>query len=84
MCILVADVPAPAALREVSGGGAFVETHLRPDLGRAVTLYHPEAGTIHAEVVGCERDGIRLSFDRSEGAVAFALAAITADMSKAD
>lgn len=82
MCILVADAPAPAALRDISGAGAFIETHLRPALGQAVTLFHPEAGTIAAEVAGCESDGIHLSFDRSEDAVAFALAAIGADMSR--
>ncbi len=82
MCILVADAPAPAALRAVSGHGAFVETHLRPALGSAVSLYHPEAGTIQATVVACEAGGIRLAFEADETAVAFALAAITADMSR--
>lgn len=82
MCILLADTPAPAALRDVSGQGAFVETYLRPALGSAVSLFHPEAGTIAATVVACEAGGIRLAFQADEAAVAFALAAITSDMSR--
>lgn len=82
MCILLADAPAPAALRNVSGHGAFVETHLRPAIGSSMSLFHPEAGAIDAIVVACEAGGIRLAFQADEAAVAFALAAITADMSR--
>ncbi|HEX8214344.1 MAG TPA: hypothetical protein VF582_02615 [Allosphingosinicella sp.] len=81
MCVLVSDAPAPAALRSVSGAGAFLETNARPELGSRVALRHPEAGEIGAVVQGIRRDGIELGFERGEKSVAFALAAITADMS---
>jgi hypothetical protein len=82
MCILLADAPAPAALREVSARGAFLETNVRPALGATVLLRHPEAGTIEGVVQALAPDGIRLRFACSEQSVAFALAAIAADMSK--
>ena len=82
MCVLVADGPAPAALREVNAHGAFVETNARPALGASVELHHPEAGAINAQVRAIAVDGIALSFPCSERAVAFALAAIAADMSR--
>ncbi|MFL6845808.1 MAG: hypothetical protein ACJ8ER_13100 [Allosphingosinicella sp.] len=82
MCILVADGPAPAALRTVSASGAFLETNLRPALGDSVELRHPEAGAIAATVRALADDGIELGFARSEASVAFALAAIAADMSR--
>lgn len=81
MCVLVAEQPTPAALRHISATGAFLETNARPALGLKVELRHPEAGEIAAIVQGIARDGISLSFDCSERSVAFALAAITADMS---
>ena len=80
MCILVADTPAPAALREVSARGAFLETNARPPLGARVELRHPEAGTIQATVYALALDGIRLGFSCSEASVAFVVAAIAADM----
>lgn len=83
MCVLVASHPAPAALREVSGAGAFLETNARPALGEAVELHHPEAGAIAARVTGITADGVTLTFAPGESAVAFALAAIGADMSRA-
>ena len=82
MCVLVCDVPAPAALREVSARGAFLETNARPPLGASVELRHPEAGSIRATVYALAHDGVRLGFPCSEGSVAFAVAAITADMSR--
>lgn len=82
MCILVAGAPAPAALRTVSASGAFLETHLRPGLGDPVELRHPDAGTIGATVSALAPDGIALAFHRSEASVAFALAAIAADMTR--
>jgi hypothetical protein len=82
MCILVADGPAPAALRTVSASGAFLETNLRPALGDSVELRHPEAGAIAATVRALADDGIELGFARGEASVAFALAAIAADMSR--
>lgn len=82
MCILIADMPSPAALRDVSANGAFLETNARPALGRDVELRHPDAGVIRGIVSGVSPDGIRIGFARDARAVAFALAAITADMSR--
>ena len=81
LCLLVSDRPVPAALREVSGAGAWVETAARPAQGARVLLRHPEAGTIEAEVIAHDVIGLRLAFGRDETAVAFALAVIAADMS---
>jgi hypothetical protein len=82
MCVLIAELPVPAALREISAAGAFLETNARPALGSLVELHHPEAGAIAGVVQGVSGDGIKISFDCGEGSVAFALAAITADMSR--
>lgn len=82
MCVLIADLPAPAALREVSATGAFLETNARPALGSAVELHHPEAGAIDAIVRAVSKAGIEIGFACGEKSVAFALAAITADMSR--
>ena len=82
MCMLVAGAAAPAALREISATGAFLETSARPRLGTRVELRHPEAGTIEAWVEAIADDGIALAFPGTERAVAFALAAIAADMTK--
>lgn len=83
MCVLIADHPAPAALRDVSAAGAFLETNARPALGASVELHHPEAGAIQAEVRSLTKDGIGITFSCGERSVAFALAAIAADMSRA-
>jgi hypothetical protein len=83
MCVLMTDTPAPAALREVSAAGAFLETRARPALGDTIELHHPEAGAIIGRVSAIAIDGVALRFDRSPAAVAFALAAISADMSRA-
>ena len=83
MCLLLADQPAPAALATISGTGALLETNARPELGSCVALRHPEAGQIEGVVEAVSRRGIELSFECGEKSVAFALAAITADMSKA-
>ena len=82
MCVLIADLPAPAAIRDVSATGAFIETNARPALGRSVELHHPEAGAIAGTVRSLDPDGISIGFDCGEQSVAFALAAITADMSR--
>jgi hypothetical protein len=82
MCILVSEGPAPAALRDVSGVGAFLETNARPPLGAEVVLHHPEAGTIQGRVTALALDGVRLAFDATEPAIAFALGAVTADMTR--
>jgi len=82
MCVLLADTPSPAAMRDISARGAFLETNARPSVGDRVALQHPEAGTIPAVVRAVARDGVQLAFDCGEASVAFALAAITADMSR--
>ena len=82
MCVLIAGKPAPAALRTISATGAFLETNVRPALGSRVELHHPDAGAIEGAVEAVCHDGIRLGFACTEQSVAFALAAITADMSK--
>lgn len=82
MCVLIAGAPAPAALRDISASGAFLETNARPVLGADVELHHPEAGAIAATVRSVSNDGIALLFECDEHSVAFALAAITADMSR--
>ncbi len=82
MCVLIAEHPAPAALRHVSAAGAFLETNARPPLGASVELHHPEAGAIVGQVRGLADDGISIGFSCGERSVAFALAAIAADMSR--
>lgn len=82
MCVLIADLPTPAALREVSATGAFLETNARPPLGAGVELQHPEAGAISGTVCSVAEDGIAIGFECGEQSVAFALAAITSDMSR--
>lgn len=82
MCILVAGSAAPAALRDVSARGAFLETNARPALGASVELRHPEAGAIAATVRALAGDGVQLDFACSERSVAFALAAIASDMTR--
>ena len=82
MCVLIHQFPAPAALREVSATGAFVETNVRPEIGDKVELHHPEAGAISGLVHSLSRDGIGIGFDYGVRSVAFALAAIAADMSR--
>jgi hypothetical protein len=82
MCILVAGGAAPAALRTISASGAFLETRARPGLGDSVELRHPEAGAIEATVRSLAPDGVELGFPLGEESVAFALAAIAADMSR--
>ena len=82
MCVLIAEHPAPAALREVSAAGAFLETNARPALGASVELRHPDAGTIFGRVRSLADDGVGIAFECGERSVAFALAAIAADMSR--
>lgn len=82
MCVLSCGDAYPAALRSVSAAGAFLETNARPALGQAVSLRHPEAGSISGRVDAVHLDGIALSFASDEAACAFALAAIAADMSQ--
>ena len=82
MCVLVAGTAAPAAIRDISARGAFLETNRRLPLGSRVELRHPEAGTIAGEVSAVARDGIGVAFACDSRSVAFALAAIASDMSR--
>ena len=78
MCVLIAGVPAPAALREVTANRLFLETEARPPVGSGVELHHPEAGSISGTVAALERDGIAIEFAGGEQSVGCALAAIVA------
>ena len=82
MCLLVGDRPAPAALREVTAAGAILDTHADLRLGDRVELRHPDAGVIRAEIRAVTREGVGIRFDFGEASVAFALAAIAADMTR--
>jgi hypothetical protein len=82
MCLILAERPAPAAIRHVSARGAFLETNARPALGSTIELRHPDAGTIYGEVAALALDGIDIAFACGPRSVAFALAAIGADMSR--
>ena len=85
MCVRVAGgaaPAAPAALREISATGAFLETNVGPQLGEQVELRHPDAGAITGRVSAVAEDGISIAFTCGELSVAFALAAIAADMSR--
>lgn len=81
VCQLVIDgVPLPVALRHIDAHGARLDIATPLNLGSAVELRHPEAGTIVARVSEIGQGSLRVAFDRNEASVAFALAAITADM----
>ena len=64
MCVLIAELPSPAALREISATGAFLETNARPALGTNVELHHPEAGAIAGVVQGLSE---ALAFAKAAG-----------------
>lgn len=82
MCVLVADAPAPAALRTIDATRAVIETSLRLELGAAVSLRHPDAGEIAARVTAIASDSVTIGFEVGPLSVAFAIAAIAADMSR--
>ncbi len=82
MCVLIGETASPAALRTISAKAALLETNARPDVGSRVELRHPEAGAIQAAVRALTDDGVTIAFDYGEQSVAFALAAIAADMSR--
>jgi hypothetical protein len=81
ICELLADGrSSKAALLDISGSEARVDTDLAPALGSEVELHHPYAGSITGRVSDIYTGGIRIRLDRQEHAVAFALGAIAADM----
>jgi hypothetical protein len=82
MCVLVSGRSGPAAIRDISARGAFLETNERPPLGSRIELHHPEAGDIQGEVRSIAADGVGISFHCDARSVAFALAAIGAEMSR--
>lgn len=82
MCVLVTDVPTPAALRTIDATGAVVETTQKPPLGASISLRHPEAGEIAGRVQSIAADAVTIGFEAGAQSVAFALAAIAADMSR--
>ena len=83
VCELLADGEAQqVALRDISGSGARVDIDHPPALGAEVELRHPDAGAITGRVSEIGERTMRISFDREEAAVAFALGAIAADMTR--
>ena len=70
------------ALRDISGSGARLDTRQPLPLGTLVELRHPDAGSISARVSEIGENEIRISFNRQERAIAFALGAIAADMTR--
>lgn len=81
ICQLIVDgIALPVALRHIDARGARLDVAIPLALRSRVELRHPEAGTIRARVSEIGDDGIRIAFEGDEAAVAFALAAITADM----
>lgn len=81
-CILVGAPDVPATMRDLSARGVSLDTDARPALGAAVTLRHPDAGTIEAHVDAHRANGIALGLDGGVQAVAWAMTAIAADMSR--
>jgi len=83
VCELLSDGKAQSvALRDISGSGARLDTYAPPPLGSRVELRHPDAGAILGHVSEIGEGQIRISFDPRETSIAFALAAIAADMTR--
>ncbi len=81
VCAVLADGHRHAVtLRAIDGNGAQLDIAEPPALGAQIELIHPHAGTIAGRVTDIGNGTIRVGFDRSEGAIAYALAAIAADM----
>jgi len=72
----------PAIIRTLSATAIVLESDARPALGDTVTLHHPEAGTITGRVDAHHENGVALCLAGDVNAVAFALAATAADMSR--
>ncbi|QPQ55533.1 hypothetical protein IC614_02710 [Allosphingosinicella flava] len=80
-CLILADREHTAALLDISAKGALLETGATLTLGASIALSHPEAGIIAATVDAITARGVHIAFAPTDSSVAFALAAITADMS---
>lgn len=83
VCRLTSDDGSQSvALRAIDGWGARLDTDSPPALGSVVELHHPDAGTIRATVTEIGQSSIRIGFDGAEDAIAYALSAITSDMTR--
>ena len=82
LCRIEGEQTTPAVLDVIDGGGARLATRLVLPVGDYVILHHPHAGPIAARVTRSDGHTLTIAFDRSKRSVAFALAAIVADMSK--
>lgn len=71
---------APVAIRRISARGALLHAAVTPPLGARAALRHPVAGIIDGTIGAITPDGLLLAFRPGVEAVAFALAAIAADM----
>lgn len=80
--VLVLGDDAPATMRALSATAVALVTEARPAIGASVSLRHPDAGTIEGRVAAHRADGVTLSLPGDERAMAFALTAIAADMSR--
>jgi hypothetical protein len=78
----IGDRVHTVALRDISGKSALLEIGEAAALGTEVELRHPHAGAIAGQVSEIGEGRVRISFDRQEKAVAFALGAIVADMTR--
>ncbi|MCZ4340832.1 hypothetical protein O4H52_04400 [Sphingomonadaceae bacterium G21617-S1] len=83
VCQLIGDEGRQSvALRSIDGRGAWLDSDHPHALGSIVELHHPEAGSIRATVSEIGLGSIRISFDGAEQAIAYALSAITSDMTR--
>ena len=80
--LVIGDENYHAALRDISGSGARLECSPMAAIGSPVKLHHPHAGAIDATVSAVIDGGLQIAFDGREAAIAFALGAIAADMSR--
>lgn len=85
ICTLIGDDgQRSVALRTIDGRGAWLDIAAEPApaLGSVVVLHHPDAGAIRATISEVGRNAVRVGFDGAEDAVAYALSAITSDMTR--
>lgn len=73
VCILLADNPVMARIKEIAGNRVTLETSAAPAIGARIELHHPAGGVIAANVVDTVKNGIRIAFNASDRATRFAL-----------